>query len=108
MALGITDRVWTIGNLIDAALATQPITPTVSPGSDRRRRFTACARKGREQLSQVPPFLGALALGRLGFALTFERFPLVVLLKRLLDRGRKFLIFAGLQCIGTLCGSQDW
>lgn len=39
MALGIADRVWTIGDLIDAALATQPITPTVSPGSDRRRRF---------------------------------------------------------------------
>lgn len=39
VALGITDRVWTIGELLDAALATQPITPTVSPGSDRRRRF---------------------------------------------------------------------
>ncbi len=39
MALGIADRVWTIGDLLDAALATQPITPTISPGSDRRRRF---------------------------------------------------------------------
>jgi IS1 family transposase len=38
MALGITDRVWTIGDLIDAALATQPITPeTTAP--DRRKRF---------------------------------------------------------------------
>jgi IS1 family transposase len=39
MVLGIADHIWTIGDLIDAALATQPITPTVSPGSDRRRRF---------------------------------------------------------------------
>jgi hypothetical protein len=34
MALGIADRVWTIGELMDAALATQPVTPTISPGSD--------------------------------------------------------------------------
>ena len=39
MALGIADRVWTIGDLLDAALATQPITPeTTAP--DRRKRFT--------------------------------------------------------------------
>ena len=38
MALGIADRVWTIGNLLDAAMATQPITPeTTAP--DRRKRF---------------------------------------------------------------------
>lgn len=38
MALGIADRVWTIGDLIDAALATQPITPeTTAP--DRRKQF---------------------------------------------------------------------
>jgi len=38
MALGIADHSWTIGDLIDAALATQPITPeTTAP--DRRRRF---------------------------------------------------------------------
>ena len=38
MALGIADRVWTIGDLLDAALATQPITPeTTTP--DRRKRF---------------------------------------------------------------------
>jgi IS1 family transposase len=38
MALGIADRVWTIGDLIDAALATQPIAPeTTAP--DRRKRF---------------------------------------------------------------------
>jgi len=30
MALGIADRVWTIGDLLDAALATQPITPTTT------------------------------------------------------------------------------
>lgn len=39
MALGIADRVWTIGDLLDAAMATQPITPeTTAP--DRRKRFT--------------------------------------------------------------------
>jgi IS1 family transposase len=38
MALGITDHVWSIGELLDAALATQPITPTPS-APDRRRRF---------------------------------------------------------------------
>ncbi len=38
MALGIADRVWTIGDLIEAALATQPITPeTTAP--DRRKKF---------------------------------------------------------------------
>lgn len=38
VALGITDHVWTIGDLLDAALATQPIEPTVT-APDRRRRF---------------------------------------------------------------------
>src|SRR2546423_4631739 len=38
MALGITDHVWSIGELIEAALATQPITPTTT-APDRRRRF---------------------------------------------------------------------
>ena len=38
MALGIAERVWTIGDLLHAALATQPITP-VTTASDRRRRF---------------------------------------------------------------------
>lgn len=38
MALGIADRVWTIGDLLDAALATQPITP-VTTAPDRRKRF---------------------------------------------------------------------
>ncbi len=37
-ALGITDHVWSIGELIDAALATQPITP-VTTAPDRRKRF---------------------------------------------------------------------
>jgi hypothetical protein len=38
MALGVADRVWTIDDLIDAALATQPIAPeTTAP--DRRKRF---------------------------------------------------------------------
>lgn len=38
MSLGVADRVWTIGDLVDAALATQPITPKVTP-PDQRRRF---------------------------------------------------------------------
>jgi hypothetical protein len=39
MVLGITDRPWSIGEMIDAALATQPIEPVVT-APDRRRRFT--------------------------------------------------------------------
>jgi hypothetical protein len=39
MALGIADWVWTIGDLLDAALATQPIDPVVT-SPDRRKRFT--------------------------------------------------------------------
>jgi len=38
VALGIVDWVWTIGDLLDAALATQPITP-VTTAPDQRRRF---------------------------------------------------------------------
>jgi hypothetical protein len=38
MALGIADRVWSIGDLIDAALATQPIAPTPT-APDRRKLF---------------------------------------------------------------------
>ena len=38
MALGIVDRVWTIADLLDAALATQPIKP-VTTAPDRRKRF---------------------------------------------------------------------
>jgi IS1 family transposase len=36
MALGIAERVWTIGDLVDAALATQPIDPVVT-APDRRK-----------------------------------------------------------------------
>jgi IS1 family transposase len=36
--LGITDRAWSLGELIDAALATQPIDPVVTP-PQRRRQF---------------------------------------------------------------------
>jgi IS1 family transposase len=39
MALGIAERVWTIGDLVDAALATQPIAPKTT-ALDRRKRFT--------------------------------------------------------------------
>jgi IS1 family transposase len=38
MALGVTDHAWTIAELIDAALGTQPIAPETS-ASDRRKRF---------------------------------------------------------------------
>jgi len=38
MALGIADRVWSIADLIDGALFTQPITP-VTTAPDRRKRF---------------------------------------------------------------------
>lgn len=38
MALGISDHVWSIGELIDAALATQPIDPVVA-APDRRSQF---------------------------------------------------------------------
>jgi IS1 family transposase len=38
MALGVAERVWTIADLLDAALATQPITP-VTTAPDRRKRF---------------------------------------------------------------------
>lgn len=38
VALGIADRVWTIGDLLDAAMATQPIDPVVS-APDRRKQF---------------------------------------------------------------------
>lgn len=38
MAQGIADKVWSIGDLLDAALATQPIDPVVT-APDRRRRF---------------------------------------------------------------------
>ena len=38
MALGVADRTWTISELIDAALATQPIMP-VTTAPDRRKRF---------------------------------------------------------------------
>jgi IS1 family transposase len=37
-ALGVVDRTWAIGELIDAALATQPITP-VTTAPERRRKF---------------------------------------------------------------------
>jgi hypothetical protein len=38
-ALGVVDRTWAIGDLIDAALATQPITP-VTTAPNRRKLFT--------------------------------------------------------------------
>ena len=37
-AIGVADRAWTVAQLVDAALATQPIDPVVTP-PDRRRKF---------------------------------------------------------------------
>jgi hypothetical protein len=37
--VGVVDRTWAIGELIDAALATQSITP-VPTAPDQRRKFT--------------------------------------------------------------------
>lgn len=39
MALGVADRVWTIGDLVDAALATQPIKP-ITTAPERRKQWT--------------------------------------------------------------------
>ncbi len=38
MALGITDHIWSIGELLDAALAIAPREP-IETAPDRRRRF---------------------------------------------------------------------
>lgn len=38
-AIGVADRAWSIGQLVDAALAVAPALPTETP-PDRRRRFT--------------------------------------------------------------------
>jgi hypothetical protein len=38
MAIRIADRVWSIGDLLDAALAVAPADPTET-APDRRRRF---------------------------------------------------------------------
>jgi len=38
IALGVADRVWTIGDLVDAALATQPIKPTTT-APERRKQW---------------------------------------------------------------------
>jgi hypothetical protein len=51
MVIGLTDRVWSIGELLDAALAVAPREPTTT-APDRRRRFRVI--EGR--LSLVRPF----------------------------------------------------
>jgi hypothetical protein len=45
-ALGVVDRTWAIGELIDAALATQPIAP--GPTAPERRKLFRAIRGGRE------------------------------------------------------------
>jgi hypothetical protein len=37
VAIGITDHAWSLGELIDAALATQPIDPVITPPTRRRQ-----------------------------------------------------------------------
>ena len=44
VALGIADHVWSIGEMIDAALATLPIEP-ITTAPDRRRRFRVDRRR---------------------------------------------------------------
>jgi IS1 family transposase len=39
VAIGIADRVWTLGELLDAALATQPVTAPEPTAPERRRAF---------------------------------------------------------------------
>jgi hypothetical protein len=50
VAPGITDRVWTIGDLLEAALATQPIDPVVT-APDRRRMFRVVEGGRNEKLA---------------------------------------------------------
>jgi hypothetical protein len=38
VAIGVTDRAWSIGQLLDATLAIEPPAPTTT-APDRRRRF---------------------------------------------------------------------
>jgi hypothetical protein len=40
MALGLAKHVWSIGELIDAALATQPVTALEPTPADRRKIFS--------------------------------------------------------------------
>jgi len=47
VAIGITDHVWSIGELLDAALAIAPTEPTET-APERRRRF-----RGRPRLSKM-------------------------------------------------------
>src|SRR5690606_19355889 len=49
-ALGVADRVWTIGDLLDAALPTQPITP-VTTAPHRRKRFRVVEAERNNYLS---------------------------------------------------------
>ena len=53
VAQGIADKVWSIGELLDAALATQPIDPVVT-APDRRRAFTVI--EGGKQKRGIRPF----------------------------------------------------
>jgi len=51
MGLGIAVRVWTIGDLLDAALATQPIDPIVT-APDRRKRFPVIEGGGSDSVKR--------------------------------------------------------
>jgi hypothetical protein len=52
MALGLTDHVWSIGELIDVTLAVAPAAPTET-APDRRRRFRVIASRETERVK--PP-----------------------------------------------------
>jgi hypothetical protein len=73
MALSITDRVWTISDLIEAALATQPITP-VTTAPERRKLFeviekTATVSNPQAELRPAAALDDLQNFGDLGFLL---------------------------------------
>jgi hypothetical protein len=49
-ALGVTERTWSIAQLVDAALAVAPVMPTETP-PDRRRKFVVI-QGGKDQAGE--------------------------------------------------------
>ena len=59
VALGVADRVWTLGDLLDAALATQPITPTETPA----KRRSGVAGMSQRVAQSARPMINSAACG---------------------------------------------
>jgi IS1 family transposase len=55
MALGVTDHVWTIGELVDAALAAKPAPPLPTPGQQAFTGMSAGAAKGEGRGTGIGP-----------------------------------------------------